>query len=68
MSGVSKPYSELYSPVRNDAAKFHLRLRFALKICALGARTSEKKKGKIFKIGRGQDLDRDVGANDDISS
>jgi hypothetical protein len=32
MSGLSKPYSELYSPVRNDAPKFHLRWRFALKI------------------------------------
>jgi hypothetical protein len=29
MSGVSKPYSELYSPVRNDAPKFHLRWRDA---------------------------------------
>jgi hypothetical protein len=35
MSGVSKPYSELYSPVRNDEHKLHLRLRFALKIFAL---------------------------------
>jgi hypothetical protein len=35
MSDVSKPYSELYSPVRNDAAKFHLRRRFALKIGAV---------------------------------
>jgi len=24
MSGVSKPHSELYSPVRNDAPKFNL--------------------------------------------
>jgi hypothetical protein len=31
MSGVSKPYSELYSPVRNDAPKSHLWWRFALK-------------------------------------
>jgi hypothetical protein len=35
MSGVSKPHSELYSPVRNDLAKFHLRWRFALKIGAV---------------------------------
>jgi hypothetical protein len=35
MSGVSKPYSELYSPVRNDARKFHLQWRFALKIGAV---------------------------------
>jgi hypothetical protein len=31
MSGVSKPYCELYSPVRNDAPELHLRWRFALK-------------------------------------
>jgi hypothetical protein len=35
MSGVSKAYSELYSPVRNDEPKFHLRWRFALKIGAV---------------------------------
>jgi len=34
MSGISKPYSELYSAVRNDAAKFHLRWRFAIKLSA----------------------------------
>jgi hypothetical protein len=32
MSGVSKPYSELYSPVCNDASKFHLRRPFAVKV------------------------------------
>jgi hypothetical protein len=35
MSGVSKLYSELYSPVRNDAPNFNLRWRFDLKICAV---------------------------------
>jgi hypothetical protein len=35
MSGVSKPYSELYSQVRNDTPKFHLRRRIVLKIGAV---------------------------------
>jgi hypothetical protein len=35
MSGVSKSYSELYSKVRNDAAKFQLQWRSALKIGAV---------------------------------
>jgi hypothetical protein len=35
ISAVSKPYFELYSPVRNDATKFQLRRQFAVKIGAV---------------------------------
>jgi hypothetical protein len=35
MSGVSKSYSELYSPARNYAPKLHLQWRFAIKIGVL---------------------------------
>jgi hypothetical protein len=35
MSGLFKPYFELYSPVRNDTPNFHRRWRFALRISAV---------------------------------
>jgi hypothetical protein len=75
MSSVSKPHSELYSLVRNDAHKFHLRWRFAvtgamqiwLKTQPKSFLFNEIKKKNSWKAGIGALKSRGIPLKSDIS-